>query len=160
MDVVSELRRLGWSVEERSGGVLRLPQEVLTRYPQLPATLIEFLGRVVSCVNSSETAWFLCEADFSGTGESAYCWNEWEIMSLEAADGDEQLLSVVRSFWDSHFPFFMSVADGYSYYAVDTSQEGFGQIVTGCEPEFEDAEIIAESFERFLVDLIARDGLA
>jgi hypothetical protein len=158
MNAIAELKRLGWSVAERPARPLRLPPEVAARYPRIPAALLDFLGRIDSCVDPGQTAWFLCEADFDATGESAYRWNEWEQMSLEAAEGDGQLLSGVRAFWDRHFPFLLTVADGYGYCAVDTSPEGNGRIVMGREPEFEEAEAVAESFGEFMTRLIERGG--
>jgi hypothetical protein len=153
MNPIAELRRSGWAIEERPAQPVQLPPEVSRRYPRLPTALVEFLSGVVSCVNPAETAWFLCEADFHETDESAFRWNEWERMSLEASDGDDALRSDVLSFWNRHFPFFLSVAGGYSYYAIETSSENFGRIVKGREPEFEAAEVVAESFEQFFVRL-------
>ncbi|MCL2310526.1 MAG: SMI1/KNR4 family protein [Proteobacteria bacterium] len=158
MNLITELRRLGWSIEERLACPVQLPPEVSARYPRLPATLVAFLSGVVTCVNPSETTWFLCEADFYETSESAFRWNEWELISLEAADGDDHLRSSVRAFWDNHFPFLLSVADGYSYHAIDTSSEGFGRVIMGREPEFEEAKVVAESFEQFLVELVKGAG--
>jgi hypothetical protein len=155
MNPIAELMRLGWAIEERHAQQFQLPPEVSARHPQLPTTLLHFLGNLVSCVNPEETAWFLCEADFYNTDESAFRWNEWELISLEAAGDDSTLKSEILSFWDHHFPFMLSVTNGYSYYAIDTSPAHFGRVVMGLEPAFEEVDVVAESFEQFLAQLTA-----
>ena len=93
-------------------------------------------------MNANQTEWFLCEADFAGTSGSAFRWDEWEQMSLQAAGDDAQFAAKVRAFWDEQLPFMLSVRDGYAYYAIRTSANGFGRIIGGREPEFEDASVV------------------
>ncbi|MGG4774743.1 hypothetical protein ACLO87_08940 [Paenalcaligenes sp. Me52] len=157
MNPIAELTRLGWAIEERHAQQFQLPKEISARHPQLPTALLHFLGSLVSCVNHAETAWFLCEADFHNTDASTFRWNEWELISLESAGDDCVLRSAVVSFWDRHFPFMLSVSDGYGYYAIDTSVEHFGRVVMGLEPEFEKVDVVAESFEQFLAQLTAEN---
>jgi hypothetical protein len=76
-------------------------------------------------------------------------------MSLEAAGDDADCAAEVRAFWDAHLPFLLSVRDGYAYFAVCTAADGFGRIVAGREPEFEEATVVADSFEQFLASLLA-----
>jgi len=45
----------------------------------------------------------------------------------------------------------MSVKDGYSYYAVSMKD---GSIVHGSEPEFEECETAATSFEDFMRKIV------
>lgn len=154
-DLISQLRHRGWRVVERPPQPLRLPPEVSVRHPRVPPLLTAFLGELVSCENSSQTEWFLCETDFAGTSGAAFRWDEWERLSLDAAGDDARLAAEVRAFWDAHLPFLLSVRDGYAYFAVRTAADGFGQVVAGREPEFEAASVVAESFEQFLADLLA-----
>lgn len=149
-DIVARLRRLGWTVEERSDWTFRLPPEVAARHPHVPAALTEFLSGLSACVNRTQTEWFLCEADFHGTSGGAFRWDEWERMSLEAA-GNAAETAEVRAFWDAHLPFLLSVRDGYAYLAVRTAPDGFGRVVAGREPEFEEASLVAGIFEQFLL---------
>lgn len=79
--------------------------------------------------------------------DNGFRWNEFELMSLEWTDGD----IAVKEFWNKHIPVVQSVKDGYSYYAINTES---GKIVYGCEPEFEEAEDVAESFEDFIAKVI------
>ena len=45
----------------------------------------------------------------------------------------------------------MSVGNGYEYYAIELDS---GIIVSGFEPEFEEAETVADSFDEFLEKLM------
>ena len=155
-DILARFRRRGWTVEERPRSRLRLPDPIAARYPNLPVALVEFLGGLSSCDNASQTAWFLCEADYWGTSGAAFRWDEWERMSLAAWDGDRHGIAKVQAFWDSHFPFMLSVQFGYAYYAVCTTADEFGRVVTGREPEFEYVSPVAESFELFLSFLLSK----
>jgi hypothetical protein len=149
-EIIRRLQKQGWNVTKRPGRSLRLPPEVTARHPKLPESLTKFLGGLSSCENQTQTAWFLCEADYSGMSGSAFRWDEWERMSLEAAVDDRRLREAVSGFWNEHLPFLLSVRDGYAYFAVRTADDGYGQVVSGREPEFEEASAVASSFEEFL----------
>ncbi len=155
-----QLRDGGWNVVEADDAKFVLPTKVAQRYTRLPATLDSFLSNLLSCSSSADTTWFLCQSDYDGTGDSAFAWNEWELRSLESADDDTELVDQIRSFWDVHFPFMFSVHSCYSYWAVRTSDAGFGQVVMGAEPEFEEVSVVAESFEDFLRQLVRSPGEA
>lgn len=74
-------------------------------------------------------------------------------MSLEAADGDDEWLANIKTFWDLHFPIWMSIADGYEFAAVDLTSNRHGTIVFGREPEFEETELVARSYADFVAKL-------
>jgi hypothetical protein len=152
------MKEQGWTVVKRRKRTLRLPPEVAARHPKIPPALTEFLGSLSSCENDTQTAWFLCEGDYAGTSGAAFKWDEWERMSLEAAADDSRLADAVRGFWDEHLPFLLSVRDGYAYFAVRTAGEGFGRVVAGREPEFEETSEVARTFEEFL-SLLAEGGV-
>lgn len=96
-------------------------------------------------VSADETSWFLCCDDYNGTSESAFKWNEFENLSLEAAGDDSEWKEEIRQWWDKRLPIIISVREGYSFYAIDL-EGGNGRIVRGEEPEFEEAEVVADSF--------------
>ncbi len=148
--VIAQLRDQGWNVEIEDGRPFRLPDIVAERYPRLPDSLADFLSGLTQCANRSQTKWFLCQCDFEGRSDSAFRWDEWEQLSLDAARGDASYISEIRSFWDSHFPFLLSVHSGYAFHAVCTSPDRFGQVVEGFEPAFEEVLTVAESFESFV----------
>ena len=59
---------------------------------------------------------------------------------------------MIINFWNRHLPIYRSVKGKYSYYAIDTES---GKIVCGYEPEYEDASIVADSFEDFIDKIIS-----
>ena len=73
------------------------------------------------------------------------------LISLDAADGDDDFISEITDFWNNHLPIIMSVGNGYEYYAIEIDS---GVIVFGFEPEFEEAETVADTFEEFLEKLM------
>ena len=148
-EVLSVLRQSGWKVTASPDAEFILPDEISQRYPSVPREILAFLSCLQLCTNPDETAWFLTRSDFEGAGGSAFRWNEFECMSLDAADGDPQWQSDIRSFWDSHFPFMLSVKSGYAYFAVCLTPEKLGTVVSGCEPEFEEASEVSTSFAEF-----------
>jgi hypothetical protein len=148
--IITHLREQGWTVEAQEGQSFRLPATIAARYPRLPDSLVEFLSGLKQCADASKTTWFLCQSDYEGTSGSAFRWDEWERLSLDAARGDAGYISEIRAFWDSHFPVLFSVHSGYAFHAVCTASGRFGQVVEGHEPEFEEVLPIADSFESFI----------
>ncbi|MCP4601337.1 MAG: SMI1/KNR4 family protein [Proteobacteria bacterium] len=146
---VDELVAAGWKLEVEPSP-LDLPKSILARYPALPEAINDFICSLKLLANPSETAWFLTGADFNGQSESAFAWDEFERLSVEAADGDPQLLSEIHEFWDGHIPLMLSVKTGYSYFALRVRGQDSGCVVHGFEPEFEDAAAESDSFEGFL----------
>ena len=86
-------------------------------------------------------------------GDKAWQWNEWELLSLEAAGNDAAWKDEIRKFWDGHLPVFLSLESGYAYYAISIKE---GSIVYGSEPEFEECQTVADSFENFMEKIISK----
>ena len=84
--------------------------------------------------------------------DSAFRWNEFELISLEAASGDEKWQADIREFWDNYLPIVMSVAGDYHYYAIGIKT---GEIFDGWAPEFEAPEIVAPNFTGFIEKIIS-----
>jgi hypothetical protein len=122
-----------------------------TRYSHLPDDYLAFLKTYSLLTNKSDTTWFNSIRDFNETNdENAFKWNEFEIQSLEAFDGDVENQKVVKNFWNQHVPIILSVKNGYSYFAIHVSEENFGKIYYGQEPEFEETELVSNSFSSFI----------
>lgn len=153
-NILERLQAKGWCVNERPGR-LQWPAEIARRHPNRPPAFESFLEGLFLCVDAAQETWFLCEPDYFRTSDAGFHWDEWERLSLDAAAGMPRVEAAVRAFWDHHLPFMMSVGDGYSYHAIRTVEPGFGHIVAGREPEFEEATLVAESFESFLESLVA-----
>lgn len=144
------LENKGWKVTLKSDDDLVLIEPFVSRYPHIPKDYTLFLRRVESCINRDESIWFLCASDYNETNDLAYRWNAFEIISLEAAEGDEQLISEATDFWDHHFPIVMSVGGDYSYIGLRVSANDFGAVVEGYTPCFEEVSRECDSFGEFV----------
>ena len=69
-----------------------------------------------------------------------------EVLSLKCAEGDAEWTNKITDFWNNHLPIFLSVKDGYAYYAISMKD---GSIVQGTEPEFEECTPVTSSFADF-----------
>jgi hypothetical protein len=147
--LIVALRKIGWHVQERATECASLPVAIVKRYNEIPKDYMAFLSQVALCSNPSETAWFLCEAEYLGSSNAAFHWNEYELLSLQAASEDSEWEKEIQGFWNVHFPIFMSVKGEYSYLAICLQKDNYGSVVMGCGPEFEEASTIAPSFSSF-----------
>ncbi|MFF2890164.1 SMI1/KNR4 family protein [Paenibacillus sp. NPDC057967] len=139
----------GWDISRKSEFQLNVNSNITTRYKEIPTKFLDFLSVVETCISPNEKTWFMCENEFNNNSDGAFRWNEFELLSLEAAADDRNWQTEITSWWDNHLPIVMSVDGGYSFYAIDLSKDK-GAIVRGYEPEFEEAEKVADSLEHFL----------
>ena len=105
-DALDKLTQGGWSVERLSQRE-PLPAEVAERYPGLPGDYREFIEECGLVVSPSDTAWLVTARVVAGRADVSYAWNEWEVQSLDAADGDLDWQRRITQFWDRHFPVLM-----------------------------------------------------
>lgn len=138
-----------WEIQKRPDKDFCLPDTFRTRYTKIPDEFIQFLSLVDICVAPDEKSWFLCLNEYKEISDIAFSWDEFEKISLEAAEDDSKLQQEITLFWDRYMPIAMSVGSGYSYYALDLGSE-YGTVVYGTEPEFEEAEKVSSSFADFL----------
>lgn len=132
----------------------KLPQEILLRYPHIPSEVVNFVSLFSELSSPDDTSWFLSIDDYCGKSDSEYKWNEFELMSLEAANDDLEWSKEVTAFWDKYFPIYISVENGYEFAAVSLHEKSLGHIVRGYEPEFEDIETVAGSLSAFIDTII------
>jgi hypothetical protein len=142
------LRSKGWTITESSGAVA-LNQEFQRRHPRIPEQYMKFLTKVASCVNKDETVWFNCVADYNGTSDAGFAWNEFEKMDLEGAGDNQEWRDETISFWDNHLPFLMSVGGEYAHRSFRVGDEKFGSVVDGYE-ELTAVSDFASSFADFI----------
>jgi len=152
-NVLDQLTQGGWSVESLSQREPFLA-DVAKRYPGLPDDYKAFTEECGLIASARDTAWLVTTRVVAGRADVAYAWNEWEVQSLDAADGDVDWQQRITQFWDRHFPVLMSVKDGYAYCALDL---GTFQVVRGEEPEYEATVPIAGSLLE-LLQLLASGG--
>jgi hypothetical protein len=145
------LRERGWDVRLAAKPRAFL-QNTLSRYAWLPDDIRQLLEEAIVVVSPEKKSWFNTSSETAGENGSAFAWNEWELMSLSAAEDFPKLQPAIRAFWDRHFPFLISVKSGYAYFAVRQADLA---VVCGEKPEFEEATPIADSVEQLLDDLIA-----
>ncbi|MFF2092182.1 SMI1/KNR4 family protein [Paenibacillus sp. NPDC058174] len=138
----------GWDITGKSEPQLTLDSSITSRYKTIPDEYLEFLSMVKKCITPSEMTWFICEDEFNNSSDSEFKWNEYELLSLEAAVDDDRWKSEITAWWSNYLPIVMSVDGGYSFFAIDLKNDK-GAIVHGSEPEFEEAEKAANSLEQF-----------
>lgn len=137
-----------WNVVEKSNISLNLENEIGEIYKNMPNEYIEFLKRVKGLISPRGTSWFLCEDEYNNNSSIVFKWNEFQILSIEAAGNDIQWKEEINLFWNKIIPIVMSVDNGYLYYAIDLNNDK--SIVKGYEPEFEEVEQVANNIEEFL----------
>ncbi len=124
-----------------------LPDHITKRY-KIPEIWYEFIARMRVCQNKDYTKWFFTPWEYQNSLNPGFHWNEFELESLEYCDNDPMIIK----FWDRHLPIYRSVEGEYSYYAIDTES---GKVVCGYEPEYEDAAIVADCFEKFINKIVS-----
>ncbi len=143
-----------WEINEND--TVNLCNEVIGRYKVIPYEYLEFIKQIKQCISSSKKSWLICEEEYNGKSDIAFKWNDFEILSLEAAENDLEWKSEIKNWWNRYFPILMSVNNGYSFYAIDTEDEK-GAIVYGSEPEFEEVDIVADNFMEFLDMIVNKE---
>ena len=126
--------------------IKNMPKNILERY-FVPDEYKIFLENIKLCINAEENVWFLCINDYLEDDEDSFKWNEFETISLDAADDENELANGIKNYWNKHFPIIMSVKNNYEYYAINIENK---KIVYGYEPEFEESKIIANNFKELL----------
>jgi hypothetical protein len=145
----------GWDITQKSRYQLNLDDSITSRYKEIPNEYLDFLCAVKQCITPNEKTWFICEDEFNNSSDIAFKWNEYELLSLEAAMDDDSWKSEITTWWDGYLPIVMSVDDGYSFYAIDLTNDK-GAIVRGSEPEFEEVEKVANTLVEFFELIMAK----
>lgn len=155
--MIETLENKGFVVQERTEAN-ELSSDFLQRYNNLPANYLKFLNEFQLITNKDDNAWFNSIEDFNGESDSGFRWNEYEMMSLEALEGDEEACNEIHNFWNTHIPIAMAVEGEYQYLCIDLSPENYGKIYYGVEPEFEDsADFVCDSLNQ-LLELLSSDS--
>ena len=137
---------------------LEIPKKLVERYTNIPTEYFLFLKSFETIANSSDTAWFNSLQDFNEQSDSEYKWNEFEILSLEWSEDDDEELVNVAEFWNHHIPILLSVKDGFQFLAISFTNENYGEIVHGQEPVFEEVTKICNNFNE-LINLLENNKL-
>jgi hypothetical protein len=143
----------GWKITTKNNILENFPKDIVERY-NIPDEYKKFLENIEVCTNVDENVWFLCIGDYLPKSEDSFRWNEFELISLEAADGDIEMINEIKNYWNKHFPIIMGVKGGYEYYAINVENK---KIVYGYEPEFEEGKIVSNNFEELLEKIIKKE---
>jgi hypothetical protein len=156
IESLDKLQKLGWTIEKQAAP-RALSADILHRYNWIPEDLSDFICETKKVCSPNIKSWFLTSEDFNGTSGLAFAWNAWEILTLDSArkSRDEQWAASIRSFWDEHFPIFISVKGEYAYFAIE---KGTLKIVNGIEPVFEETVFVTDSFADLLKMFIEQDS--
>lgn len=111
--------------------------------------LKEFMSSYDELINAQESVWFISAKNINDNQKSGFSWNEFQLMSLDASQGDDEWANEIKDFWKAHLPVLMSVKAGYAYVAYCICGDNQGKFVHGCEPEFEEVTVIANSLTEF-----------
>ncbi|HSE25766.1 MAG TPA: hypothetical protein VLB68_29135 [Pyrinomonadaceae bacterium] len=149
-DYIVSLQRAGWLITLNHSGSAKLPASISQRHPRIPEDYLKFISRVSTCVNGNETVWFLCADDYYGRSDSAYAWNEFELMELEGLDEHDEARNAIIKFWDEHLPFMISVSGEYAHLSFALTAKSFGAVVEGWELQLREVTNVAPSFEEFV----------
>lgn len=118
---------------------------------RLPVEFAKASKTFALLASADETVWFLSALDYLRKNPiSAFAWDEYQKICLDAAEDDEQEISEINKFWSRYTPLLLAVRSGYAYLAYDIES---GCIVSGREPEFEHVERFADSFVSLAEDL-------
>jgi hypothetical protein len=151
-EFIANLKSFGWYIEPPAPGA-EIPEHLIARYGALPAELVAFISSFSRCLDPSEQAWFVATRDL--VSDEPFRFNEFELMSLSAADSDDDWSAAIQSFWCGHFPLLLSVAGSYQYFALSLTGPTKGSVVYGAEPEFEECSVVAPSLTEFLAMFLA-----
>jgi hypothetical protein len=146
-ELLDKLRECGWLIEESN--VLEMPIAIQSRYKTIPNVLLNFFCSFSLCVNPNEKQWLLSSHDYNENSNFVYKWNEFELLSLDAAGNDEEWKQEIINFWNRHLPIFQSVEGEYFYLAIEITSTGSGEIVIGHEPDFEEVDTFARNIHQF-----------
>jgi len=138
-----------WHIQKNTENI-SIPEEIFQRY-SLPESWLMFISYFSCCASPDEKFWFFTYQDYQN--QNAFAWNEAEQISLASAQNETEMLNI-RSFWNQHFPIAFHTDGFYAYYAISLED---GSVISGCEPEFEDCEFIARSFQEFILLLSSEE---
>ncbi|MPQ49243.1 SMI1/KNR4 family protein [Marinifilum sp. N1E240] len=149
MNKMEIFKKQGFIVKQRNI-VKELSDEITQRYINIPKSYLNFLNQFDFLAIKDETFWFNSIGDFNYESDIAFKWNDFEIQSLDAFEGDIEEQKRIRNFWDKHLIIALSVKGEYQYLAICLNEENYGMIVYGTEPEFEESERVCSSFKQLL----------
>jgi hypothetical protein len=115
----------------------------------IPDWILDFCCSFDVLCSPDDTFWFLSYADYLGLSDTAFKWNEFELIDSECAINDSQRVSV-REFWRSYFPLAMCVRDDHSYIAVGINADNAGKFYLGENSDQTEISLLANNINDFV----------
>jgi hypothetical protein len=143
---IEELMRRKWKSVASQDSVRK---DIPSRYPSVPDELRQFVSSYEVLCSEDESKWFLSASDFQCARSDGFHWNEFELISMRAANGDPTWKKQIAEFWNTHLPLFMRVDGAYAYAAYCCAGANEGKYVRGTEPEFEEVSVIGRTLPEF-----------
>ncbi|MEJ9963009.1 hypothetical protein [Escherichia albertii] len=150
------LAQFNWTYKktETKNSPLNLSELQRKKISKLPKPLIDLILHSELLSNRNDTAWFVTYDILKEKHSDLYfSWNEFEKESLNSAMYPKDA-ERINTFWDTHFCFIMSVKSGYSHISIVTDGNKKGQIIWGEEPEYEDVNFLAQTYDEFFSMLV------
>ncbi|MGW0041220.1 hypothetical protein [Rhodococcus sp. NPDC003348] len=118
----------------------------------IPAGHVEFFRQFSVLASGDDSRWFLSALDYAGLSDSAFAWDEFRAIGLDAA-GTAADRAGVEAFWTEYLPILVSVAGDYEFLAISRTS---GVVVHGAEPDFEDATVVASGLTALMEGVVQR----
>jgi hypothetical protein len=134
-------------------------REVLHRYRLRPdGEVWRWITSFDRLITRDEQQWFLSHRDFTDRPPSGeFRWNEYELMSLDAAGDDDEWKARIDGFWTQHLPLYLDVGDCYRALVARISQGSCVGIFESIEPEFEEVTPFAASIDEMLLLILGQE---
>ena len=142
---IERLSQKGWKYIASPNAALQPP----SRYVAVSEELRQFIASFDVLCSENETQWLISAVDYQRRRAEGFNWDEFEQVSLQAAEGDLGWQQKIKSFWSAHLPIFMRVDGEYAYAAYCCAGENAGHYVSGTEPEFEEVSVVGRSLTEF-----------
>lgn len=155
-DFEKELIGCGWQFVPAGGtNPKHISDAASGRLERAGGDVVDFAMSFNILASQQDDVWFVSFSSYMGVDETdGFAWNEFETESLKSAR-DENQADAIRIFWAIHLPFMVSVKSGYAYLAIVLEGHNKGCIVSGREPEYEEATVVASSLEYFFDKFVA-----
>ena len=155
-ELIDALAQNGWQIRRRDEICPPQNEFLDGRFKNLSEDFYRFVCYFEILSDAADAVWFVSARDYasSGADEAEVCYEDFEKDSLECAANDAQR-AAVSAFWSGCLPFLFSVRGERCFAGILTQGVDAGKIVFGAEPIYEDASIIAQSFEEFIALFLA-----
>lgn len=155
-ELMGALAQNGWRIRRRDEICPPQSEFLSGRFKNLSEDFYRFVCSFETLHDAADAVWFVSARDYASPSadEAEFRYEDFEKDSLECAANDAQR-AAVSAFWSGCLPFLFSVRGERCFAGILTKGTDAGKIVFGAEPIYEDALVIAQSFEEFIALFLA-----